>query len=136
MRAQLVHYLKSFAGLSALVGSNIFPQRAPTADAAPYVTIKVVDRDPSYDQDGADGYNQQFFEINSNGETLLDAVDVSYQIEQAMKIQNTIIGDVGETELLRSTTLLSESDNFDLFDGSQEGIRTVTTTYRISYTEA
>jgi len=136
MRRQLVFYLKSFAGISGIVSERVYPQRAPQGALLPYVTVTVSGRDVSYDQDGADGYNHQFFDIKSNASTLKEAADLSYQVEQAMKIQQTFIGDTGDQEQLASTDLVGEFDDFDLFDDSQQGQRIVMLTYNVSYKEA
>ena len=136
MRRQLVFYLKNYPGISAIVSSKVYPQRAPQGTTLPYITVTVSGRDASYDQDGADGYNHQFYDIKSNASTLKQAADLSYQVEQAMKIQQTFIGDTGDQEQLASTDLIGEFDDFDLFDDSQQGQRVVMLTYNVSYQEA
>ncbi len=136
MRKQLAFYLRNFPGLSALVGDRVYPQRAPTSAQAPYVVLKLSDDQSFYDQDGIYDYQHQNFDIECNGETIGSAADVNTQVKQALKIQNILIGDTGKQEYLNTTTLLGGFDNFDLFDGSQVGIRTVTLTFRITYKEA
>jgi hypothetical protein len=58
MREQLYYYLQNYAGLTALIGARIYPQRVPTGAALPYVVFTFVGRTPEYDQDGLDGENE------------------------------------------------------------------------------
>jgi len=136
MRKQLVFYLKNFPGLNALNGDRVYAQRAPTSASLPYVTITVEGLDPDYYQNGEDGRQLQTFNIISNGATLAAAADAALQVKKALNIQQQQIGDTGKKEFLFSTTMLGEFDNFDLFDGSQEGVRKVEQTFNISYKES
>lgn len=135
MRQAIQFYLQGFAALTAIVSARIFPQRAPTGTALPYLTFIVTGQDPDYDQGGFNGYIHNTFEFHCNGATLKDSILLSQALFSALEIQNTVIGDTGFQSFLRSTTQQSEFDNFDLFDGSQEGVRIVTTTYDISNQE-
>jgi len=135
MRQAIQFYLLSVAALTSLVGTRIFPQRAPTGTALPYLTYIVTAQDPDYDQGGFNGYIHNSFEFNSNGATLKDSINVNQALFDALAIQNTVIGDTGKTQFLRSTTQISLFDNFDLFDGSQEGTRIITSTFDITNLE-
>ena len=136
MRRQLYYLLSNTAALTALVGDRIYPQRVPTSDGLPYVDFEFTDRVTDYDQDGYDNYNMAIVVINSNAATLLAASNVAAEIFTALNIQNVLVGEVGSQEELCSTTLETEIDNFELNDGSEDGIRTITQTYTISYMEA
>ena len=122
--------------MTALVSSRIYPQRVPTGQALPYVDFSFDDRDPSKDQDGYDKYNEATITINSNADTLGAAVAVAQQVFTSLAIKNVLFGEAGNQEELCSTTMETESDNFDLFDGSEDGVREVTQTYTIRYLEA
>jgi hypothetical protein len=136
MREQLYYHLANTAGLTALVSSRIYPQRIPTGSALPYVGFTFDSRETSYDQDGYDNYNSAVVTIQSNAATLGEAVAVAKQVFLSLNIQNTLIGEAGNQETLCSTTLETESDDFDLFDGSEDGVREVIQTYTITYLEA
>ena len=136
MREELYYLVSNTAALTALTGDRIYPQRVPTTDALPYVDFTLTDRSANYDQDGYDNYNSAIVVINSSTTTLLSAVNVAAEVFTALNIQNQLIGDTGNKQELCSTTLETESDNFDLLDGSEDGVRTITQTYTISYLEA
>ena len=136
MRTQLYDRLSNFAGLTALVGDKIYPQRVPTSDALPYVVFDVIDREASYDQAGYADYNKLLVEISSCGVSIAQCDSVAKQVFAALNIINTEIGATGDKEELCAAYLLSESDNFFLFDGSQDGVREITQTYQITYLEA
>ena len=136
MREQLIFQLENFSGLNSLISGRAFAQRAPTSALLPYVTLTVDGLEPDYDQDGEDGYHEQIFTINSNGATLRSAVDVANQVKAALKLQQIDIGDTGNKQFLYSVTFLGEIDNFDLFNGSQSGVRFITQTYSITFKEA
>tara|TARA_R100000951_G_C2517147_1_gene142223 strand:+ start:56 stop:463 length:408 start_codon:yes stop_codon:yes gene_type:complete len=134
MREQLYYYLQNYAGLTALIGANIFPQRVPTGKALPTLAYTFSGRQPEYDQDGLDGENEVTVEFNCNASTLGGAVAVADQLYLAMAIQNdATFGELGNYVTLYSTTLETEFDNFDLFDGSEDGTRIVTQTYTLRY---
>ena len=135
MREQIYNYLSNNAGITAIVGDRIFPQRVPTGDALPYLQFTFESRDPSYDQDGYDDFNFQQINFNCAGSTLKEASDLSNALFNAMDVQFIDIGPGGNTVYLNSTTLLSDFDDFDLFDGSEDGVRIVTQTYRLTYKE-
>lgn len=135
IREQLYFYLQNFAGLTALIGSNIFPQRIPTGKTLPNVSFEFAGRDPQYFQAGLDDSNEVVVIIDSHGSTMASAVDVADQVFTALDIQIQTFGDTGNTVYLHSTTLESESDDFDLVDGSEDGVRTITQTYTIRYKE-
>lgn len=136
MREQLYFHLVNTAALTALTSTRIYPQRAPTSDSLSYIDFEFTDRITNYDQDGYDKYNQAIVVINCNAPTLSGAVDIGKEVFTALNIQNVLIGEAGNQEELCSTTLETESDDFDLNDGSEDGLRTLTQTYTISYLEA
>ena len=133
MREQLYYYLQNYAGLTALIGARIYPQRVPTGAALPAVDFSFSGRSPEYDQDGLDGENEVTVDFSCNADTLGEAVTIAAQLYAAMNIQMQAFGEGGNTVYLYSTTLQGEFDNFDLFDGSEDGARIVTQTYTIRY---
>ena len=133
MRVQLYDYLTNYAGLTALVSTRIYPQRVPTGKALPTLSYTFEGRTPEYDQDGSDGAQTVTVEFNCNAATLSEAVDISNQLYSALDIQLTEIGPLGNKVYLSSARLLTEYDNADLFDGSEDGARIVTMTYELRY---
>jgi hypothetical protein len=134
MREQLYYYLQNYAGLTALIGARIYPQRVPTGAALPYVVFTFVGRTPEYDQDGLDGENEVTVQFDCCGSTLGSAVNVAAQIYAALDTQNdATFGELGNYVTLYSTTLEAEADQDDLFDGSEDGTRIVTQTYTLRY---
>lgn len=134
MREQLYYYLDNYAGLTSLIASRIYPQRVPTGAALPYVNFTFEGRTPEYDQDGLDGENEVTVQFDCCGSTLGSAVNVAAQVYAALAIQNdATFGELGNYVTLYSTTLETEFDNFDLFDGSEDGTRIVTQTYTLRY---
>jgi hypothetical protein len=136
MRIQVYDYLSNFAGLTALVSTRIYPQRVPTGKSYPYLSYSFDGRTPSYDQDGFDKWNSRIITFNCVGSTLKEASDVSNQVFNAWDIQFQEIGPLGNKIYLHSTTLQSDFDDDDLFDGSEDGTRIVTQTYSIRYKES
>jgi hypothetical protein len=134
MREQLYYYLQNYAGLTSLVGARVYPQRVPTGAALPNLDYVFLGRDPEYDQDGLDGEEEVTVLFNCNAATLGEAVSVSQQLFTALAIQNNAtFGELGNYVTLYSTTLEAESDQDDLFDGSEDGTRIVTQTYTLRY---
>ena len=136
MRVQLYDILSNYAALTSIVGDRIYPQRVPISDALPYVVFTVTDRNVSYDQGGYDKYNHIFVDIESCGVTIAQADSVAKEVFNALAVQNQEVGPTGDKEQLCATTLLSESDDFYLFDGSEDGVRSILQTYEITYLEA
>ena len=135
MREAIYYYLSNFAGLTSLVGSRIYPQRVPTGKGLPYLSFTLSNRQPNYDQDGYDEWNTVFFEFECVATTLKEASDVANQLFNAWDIQFQDIGDTTKI-YVHSTTLESDFDDDDLFDGSEDGYRKITQTYSIRYKES
>lgn len=136
MREQLYYHLANDAGVTAIVGTRIYPQRVPTGQPLPYLEFSFIDRELSYDQDGFDNYNKTRVEVECNAATLGESVILAKAVFGSLNIQNVLFGEVGNQEELCSTTLEDELDNFALFDGSEDGVRVISQTYIISYLEA
>jgi hypothetical protein len=133
MRRQVYHTLNNTADLTALVGDRIYPQRVPKSDGYPYVYFDVTGRLDNYDQSGNDGYKQKTFDVTCAGVTLASCEAVGDEVFTALNIKNTQIGDTGDKIEVDSIKLDGESDNFFLFDGSEDGVREITYTWTIYY---
>jgi hypothetical protein len=133
MRKQLYHTLNNTAALTAIVSDRIYPQRVPKSDATPYVVFDINGRVDSYDQSGNDGFIQKSFDTVCAGSTIAECESVADEVFAALNIKNTQIGDVGDKIDIDSIKLDSESDDFFLFDGSEDGVRTITYSWTIYY---
>jgi hypothetical protein len=136
MREQLYYHLSKDLGIMAIVDTRIYPQRVPTGQPLPYLEFSFIDRVSSYDQDGYDGYNQVRVDIECNAATLGEAVQLGKAVFDSLNLQNVLFGEFGNQEELCSTTLETEIDNQALFDGSEDGVRVISQTYKINYLEA
>jgi hypothetical protein len=136
MRTQLYHKLSTYAGLTALVSDRIYPQRVPKSDSTPYVVFDVLDNPAGYQQSGYNSFGTMTVEISSVGVTIAECASVRAQVFAALDEENAEWGDTGDKIQVHSCKKLFESDNFFLNDGSEDGIREITETYQINYTEA
>jgi hypothetical protein len=137
MRKQFYYHLSNDAGISALVGSRIYPQLAPTEGAKPYIVFTFTGMTSSYEQTGRIPYRKDSIEIIIAGTTIASLEPIAQAVNDAMDIQSTNIGDpLGTQERINATTFLSEYDDFDLVDGSEDPVYTITQTYEINYQEA
>lgn len=136
MRTQLYNLLSTNAAISAVVGDRIYPARVPKADALPYIYFEFNGRDIDYQQDGYTGYEQLSVDISCCGSSVAVCDDLSDKVFTALNVQNTQVGDTGDKKELCRAYLKGESDNYFLFDGSEDGVREITQTYSINYMEA
>ena len=135
MRKQLWYHLNNTAALTTLVGDKIYPQRVPTSDATPFISFVVSDREAHYQQDGYNDFENLVFEVSSVGTSVAQCSGIADAVFTALKLVNTLIGAPGDQQEVSACYLLSESDDFFLNDGSQDGIREITQTYQINYME-
>ena len=136
MRKQLYYHLANTAAVSAVVGDRIYPQRVPTSDALPYIVFDITSREVEYEQDGYTTYNKLYVDISCCATTIAVCADLKNKVFTALNIQNTQIGEAGDKQEVCRISLLSESDNYFLLDGSEDGVREITQTYSINYMEA
>ena len=133
MRKQLYYTLNNTAALTAIVGDRIYPQRVPKSDATPYVVFVVSGSASTYQQDGYTGYKKVTVDISCVGSSIAECQSVADEVFIALNITNTQIGDTGDKIDLDAIYLETESDDFFLFDGSEDGVRTIDQTYTINY---
>ena len=137
MREQLYYHLKNDAGVSALVGSRVYPQLAPTKGSKPYIVFTFTGMTSSYEQTGRIPYRKDTVEIMCASPTISQLESIAQAVNDALDIQLTNIGDpLGTQERVTATTFLSEYDDFDLVDGSEDPVYTITQQYEINYQEA
>lgn len=72
--------LASWFGLTALVGSKIYPVFAPPTVDAPYVTYRIRSRSEGYDFAGPTGFVETTLEVTAWGERYEDARRVATQV--------------------------------------------------------
>ena len=136
MRKQLYNFLSNEATITAIVGDRIYPQRVPTSDALPYLVFDIVGREVDYQQDGYNSFNKLSVEISSCGVSIAQCSALADAVFLALQLIQTQIGAIGDKEQVSAVYLLSESDNYFLFDGSEDGVRETTQNYQINYMEA
>lgn len=137
MRKQLYYHLTNTAGITALVGSRIYPQLAPTESAKPYIVFTFNGMQSDYEQTGRIPYRKDTVEFMIAGSTIASLEPIAQALTDAMDIQATLMGDpLGTQEFINATTFLSEYDDFDLVDGSEDPVYTITQQYEINYQEA
>lgn len=136
MRKQLYYHLQNDAGLTALIGTRIYAQHAPTGAIKPYIVFTFTGMDADYEQTGRIPYRKDTVELLIAGTTISSIEPVAQAVNDALDIQVTNIGELGSQERVNATTFLSEFDDFDLVDGSEDPIFTITQTYQINYQES
>jgi hypothetical protein len=137
MRKQLYYHLANDAGISALVGSRIYPQMAPTESSKPYIVFTFNGQTADYEQSGRIPYRKDTIEFTIAGTTIASLEPIAQAINDALDIQSVNIGDpLGTQERVNATTFLTEYDDFDLVDGSEDPVYTITQQYEINYQEA
>ena len=137
MRQQLYYHLQNDAGLTALVGTRIYAQMAPTGATKPYIVFTFTGMESEYEQTRRIPYRKDTVELLIAGTTIASIEPIAHAVNDALDIQVTNIGDLlGTQERVNATTFLSEFDNFDLVDGSEDPIYTITQTYQINYQES
>jgi len=86
MKAELVTELKAFAGLTALVGSAIYPQVIPQGAALPAVVYSMIDQARLTKLNGVtDGLADYLVTLDAWATTDKAATDISEQIRQALE---------------------------------------------------
>ena len=137
MRKQFYYHLANDAGISALVGARIYPQLAPTEGSRPYIVFTFTGSTSSYEQMGRITYRKDSVEIIIGAPTIAQLEPIAQAVNDALDIQSVNIGNpAGTQERINATTFLSEYDDFDLVDGSEDPVYTITQQYEINYQEA
>ena len=84
VKRALYQCLSGYAGLTALVGSRIYPNRAPQNCTMPAVVYQQVTDRRTYTKDGYAGLAWPLFQISCYAETYEQAEAVRAQVEAAL----------------------------------------------------
>lgn len=94
VKSSIITYLKTQAGLTALVGSRIRFAHAEQTDALPYIVIHNIDNVHAHHMTAAAGKVIGRFQLDCYGSTPLAATNVAEQVRQAMDGLRGSVGDV------------------------------------------
>ena len=110
IEAGLFAHLSAAAGVTALVGTRIYPNFQAAADTAkPYVTMQRVGQTPVNDLDGEDALQNPRVQIDCWGTTALSARAVADAVRAALVGQHAAMGAVPRVSVRR----LAEFSTFD-----------------------
>lgn len=133
MRVQLYYLLSNTAPLTALVSTRIYPGLTPSSATLPYVSYKISSRTTEKQQDGYTNYEKLYIDFEICASTVAGAQAVADTIYDALNLLNQEIGDTGSKKFVHQATLLSESDDSELNDGSENPVYEINQTYEINY---
>lgn len=110
MIAKAVYYnLSNAGGLTALVGTNIFPEIAPEGTTVPLVVYSILDISPEYDKSGL-RQDASTVGIMIFDDDFTDAVDILTQVRTALE---TVTGTFNGVTVTRAEITAIQS-GFDL----------------------
>lgn len=137
MRKQLYYHLSNDVNIASLVGSRIYSHIAPTDSLLPYIVFRFEGQTSDYEQTGRLAYRKDIVEFTIAGSTISSLESIAQSINDSLDIQMTNIGDpLATQERVHATTFLSEYDDYDLVNGSEDPVYTITQQYEINYEEA
>ncbi len=89
---ELFAYLSSDPGVSALVGTRIYPERLPQEPTYPCLLYLRVDITPDYSQDGEDETHNGRWQISAFAKTYSDSQSLVSVVRQAMRGWQAVSG--------------------------------------------
>lgn len=81
----LFSYLTGYAGLSALIGTRLYPVQFPQGVTLPAMTYQQVSSPEVYSHDGYSGLRSPRFQFTCRGSTYLEAKQVAAQLKAALR---------------------------------------------------
>lgn len=107
----LYTHLRDDAGVSAIVGTRIYPMNAPPAAVLPYVTFQVIALDDLRHMTGVVGVAETLMQLDSWGVSAGVARSLKEAIRTAL---HGFSGPMGDEALdVRSSTLRTARDDFE-----------------------
>ena len=120
LKTELHNYLSGYAGLSALVDDNIYPDIAPENSPLPYVIFQIVSADHIRSMTAASDFVARRVQFDVYGSTALSVENVFDQLRGALEAKRGTIG--SENLVVLSSGIDTERDDYvDPIDGSQTG---------------
>ncbi len=119
--------LSNAAGVSALVGTRIFPQKIPYAQDMPAITYFVIDNTPNNTKNGPSTYDYVRCQITAFGVNYSQAQDLASEIRSALDYKTGT-----EAGVVISKCFFEDSN--DIFDDSfgETGIHYVAMDFRFN----
>lgn len=122
--AELITYLKSKSGITALVGSStgarIYPDKPKQAVARPLVVVSQAGGMTPRPLSGAAGIQASTFDVESHADTRAGADALSTAIHTEMTADNKIMGATFVTEVV--TDLHRDAGDYLPIDGSDKSV--------------
>ena len=84
MEEALIAKLLADAGVSALVGTRVYPGVRPQATALPAIVFNMISANPSYSDDGEDGIAEARVQLDCWGATYTDAKKAARAVKAAL----------------------------------------------------
>lgn len=113
---QLYDHLQTFAGLTSLVGTRVWPNRLKETATMPALVWQCINDAPSYSHGGDSGLDDGLYQFSCWGRTPLEAKQVAVQVRAALGgksatltdgtkftafVENVLSNDDAETGLFR-----------------------------------
>lgn len=136
LKDSLYEHLKDDSGVSAIVGTRIYPHLAPQDASRPYITYALISSVRRPHMVAASGVVSQRIQINCWGDTDLGADTLGNAAREALDGFRGTMGTDIETDV-RRVFLDEESDAFEgPTDGREQGIYCVQQDYIIWHAES
>jgi len=85
LETDLYSYLSTYASLTSLISTRIYPSKAPQEVASPYCVFRKDGNERMYSHQGFSGLSKPSIEVNCYAETYLQAKAVADQVTAAME---------------------------------------------------
>ncbi len=113
----IVKILRDNAAVSAIIGTQVFPQRAPQQKDLPYVVYEMISSQHMKDMDGASGLANPLFRVTSWETTYKKVKTLAEAVRLALVgFRGTILG-----TKIQGIFLENQLDGFDLRPDGSEG---------------
>lgn len=117
----LYHYLSSNAAIASLVGTRIYPQRAESGAARPYITYAKIGNDHVHHQGGAAGLTSAMRQLDVWADSALSAESVYDALRTALDGMSGTMGTGAYETTVESILIVDDDEGFEKpTDGSQQ----------------
>ena len=125
------------AAVSALVGSQVYPQSAPETAVLPYIVYNRIDGEHLHQMTAASGLVRTLIQVDSFSKDYLQMVDLADKSRLALDgFQNTSVTVGGDTARVDSIWLQDNEDGFERpTDATDEGFHRRIQDYEIFHDE-
>ena len=136
LKDSLYEHLTDNAGVSAIVGTQVYPHLAPQNVSRPYITFALISSTRYPHLAAASGVVSQRIQINCWSNTDLGADTLGNAVRASLDGFNDTMGTTSTTDV-RRVFLDDESDAFEQpTDGREQGLYCVQQDYIIWHTES